>query len=238
MAGKRWRWITSVAVLAVAGAVGLTGWNVWLPGYRPALHPGEIYGIDVSDHQGPINWRTVARSDVAFAFIKATEGSTYVDPDFAPDLTQARSAGLLVGAYHFFTLCSPGASQAANFLKIAPPGSTALQPAVDLELAGNCSARPRFSEVQSQLSDFVRRVEVATKESVIFYIGRSFYRRYPIQGAGTGLLWQRSILRRPSGSWVIWQVDGFAHIAGISGRVDLDVMKRDDLLGRVRRVPN
>jgi lysozyme len=180
----------------------------------------------------------VARSDVAFAFIKATEGSTYVDPDFAPDLTQARSAGLLVGAYHFFTLCSPGASQAANFLKIAPPGSTALQPAVDLELAGNCSARPRFSEVQSQLSDFVRRVEVATKESVIFYIGRSFYRRYPIQGAGTGLLWQRSILRRPSGSWVIWQVDGFAHIAGISGRVDLDVMKRDDLLGRVRRVPN
>jgi lysozyme len=142
-----------------------------------------------------------------------------------------------LGAYHFFTLCSPGASQAANFLKIAPPGSTDLQPAVDLELAGNCSARPRLSEVRSQLSDFLRRVEAATKQSVIFYIGASFDRRYPLQGIDASLLWKRSILRRPSGAWAIWQVDGLARIDGITGRADLDVMKRDDLLGPVRNLP-
>lgn len=234
MRRHRWLWVISLAVLAVAAAVVLTGWYVWLPGYRPALGPGEIYGIDVSDHQGHINWKAVARSDVSFVFIKATEGSTYVDSDFAPDLAQARSAGLLVGAYHFFTLCSPGASQAASFLKIAPPGSTALQPAVDLELSGNCSARPSLSEVRSQLSDFVRLVAAAARQPLIFYVGSSFERRYPLQAIENGLLWKRSTLRRPSGSWGIWQVDGFAHIAGITGQVDLDVMKRGDVLRATR----
>jgi lysozyme len=226
MRRHRWLWIISIAVLVVAAVAGLTGWYVWLPGYRPALGPGESYGIDVSDHQGQINWRAVAGSGMSFAFIKATEGSTYVDRDFAPDLAQARSAGLLTGAYHFFTLCSPGASQAANFLKTAPPGSTALEPAVDLELSGNCSARPGLSEVRSQLSDFVRLVERATRQPVIFYIGASFEQRYPLQGVESGLQWKRSILRRPSGSWAIWQVNGLAHIQGIIGRVDLDVMRQ------------
>jgi lysozyme len=225
----RWHLIISIAVLAVVGAVGLAGWYVWLPRYRPALDPGEIYGIDVSDHQGQIKWGAVARSDMSFVLIKATEGSTYVDPDFAADLAGARSAGLLVGAYHFFTLCSPGATQAANFLQIAPPGSTVLQPAVDLELSGNCSARPSLSEVQSQLSAFVNRVEQATRQHLVFYIGASFEQRYPLPRVENRLLWKRSILMRPSGSWAIWQVDGLAHVEGITGRVDLDVMKRDDV---------
>jgi lysozyme len=229
MRRHKWHLIISIAVLAVVGAVGLAGWYLWLPRYRPALDPGEIYGIDVSDHQGQINWRAVAGSDMSFVFIKATEGSTYVDPDFAADVAHARSVGLLVGAYHFFTLCSPGATQAANFLKIAPPGSTALQPAVDLELSGNCSARPRLSEVQSQLSVFVNRVELATRRRVVFYIGASFEQRYPVQGVENGLLWKRSVLMRPSGSWAIWQVDGLAHVEGITGQVDLDVMKRGDV---------
>jgi lysozyme len=229
---RQWRWTISLALLVVVGAAGLAGWYVGLPRYRPALDHGEIYGIDVSDHQGRIDWREVARSDVSFAFVKATEGSTYVDSDFAADVAQARSAGLLTGAYHFFTLCSPGVTQAANFLKIARPGSTALPPAVDLELSGNCSARPSRSEVLSQLSVFVSLVEQATRQPLIFYIGASFEQRYPVRVAQSQLLWTRRTLLPPSGRWVIWQVDGFAHFDGITGRVDLDVMKSDSMPGR------
>jgi len=224
-----------MTLIAAVAALVLIGWYVWLPGYRPALGHGEIYGVDVSDHQGRADWREVAGSGVSFVFIKATEGSTYVDSDFASDLAEARSAGLLAGAYHFFTLCSPGATQAANFLKIAPPGSTALPPAVDLELSGNCSARPSPTEVQTQLAVFVNLVESATRRPVITYVGASFERRYPIRDAGTGLLWKRRVLLPPSGRWVIWQVDGFARVNGITGPVDLDVMKRDDLLGLLRQ---
>ena len=48
--------------------------------------------------------------------------------------------------------------------------------------------------------------------------------------AGSGLFWRRSVLRRPSGQWAIWQVDGFAQVAGITGPVDLDVMKKGEVL--------
>jgi len=231
MRRRKWRWVVSIALLVIVGLVVLGGSHVWLPRYRPALEHGEIYGVDVSDHQGRIDWRAVGRSDVSFVFIKATEGSTYVDSDFASDLAEARSAGLLVGAYHFFTLCSPGATQAANFLKIAPPGSTVLPPAVDLELSGNCSARPSRSEVETQLSTFVRLVESATRQPVISYVSASFEQRYPLGAASSGLFWKRSVLRRPSGQWAIWQVDGFAQVDGITGPVDLDVMKRGEVLG-------
>jgi len=227
----KWLWIISAALLVAVGAAVLSGWRIWVPRYRPALEQGVTYGVDVSDHQRRIDWPAIARSDVSFAYIKATEGSTYVDSDFGQDLAQARSAGLLVGAYHFFTLCSPGATQAANFLKIAPPGSTELPPAIDLELSGNCSARPSLREVETQLSVFISRVESATGRTVISYIGASFEQRYPVPGAASRLLWKRSVLRPPSGPWVIWQVDGFAQVAGVNGRVDLDVMKRDDVLG-------
>src|SRR4051812_17577721 len=37
-------------------------------------------GVDVSHWQGTINWATVAGAGIKFAFCKATEGTTYVDP--------------------------------------------------------------------------------------------------------------------------------------------------------------
>jgi lysozyme len=222
---RKWRWIIPLAAVAAVGVAALIVWLVWLPGYRPSLQRGESYGVDVSNHQGAIDWAKVAHSDVRFVYLKATEGSTYVDPDFARNLNAVRSLGLPVGAYHFFTLCSSGASQAANFLKIVPPGSTTLPSAVDLELTGDCAARPSLSVVEAQLSIFLTLVQRATSQRVILYIGGSFEDRYPIPQATTSLLWKRSILRRPSGPWVIWQVDGLAHISGIPGDVDLDVMK-------------
>ena len=52
-----------------------------------------------------------------------------------------RAAGLKVGAYHFFTLCRPGAEQAAYFLATVPVDTDLLPPSVDLEYEGNCSVR-------------------------------------------------------------------------------------------------
>jgi lysozyme len=220
----KWRWIIPLALLTIIGVTVAVLGFAWLPSYRAALKHGERFGVDVSDHQGQINWAKVARSDVSFVYLKATEGSTYVDHDFAGNLAAARSAGLPVGAYHFFTLCSPGGSQAANFLKAEPPGSTTLPSAVDLELPGNCSARPGLNVVKAQLSAFVKLVQQATDRPVVYYIGDSFQHQYPIPQAETGLRWKRRILRRPSPPWVIWQVDGLAHVGGIRGGVDLDVM--------------
>jgi lysozyme len=89
-------------------------------------------GIDVSHYQGAINWRAVAHDHVTFAYIKATEGADTRDARFARNWRGAQSAGLRVGAYHYFNFCRSGRAQAANFLAATPRGG-ALPPAVDLE---------------------------------------------------------------------------------------------------------
>lgn len=214
--------VLALAVL-VLGAAGAAAWFWWVPQYRPPLRDGETYGIDVSVHQGAIDWRRVAADGVAFAYVKATEGGDHVDRRFAENWAGARDAGIERGAYHFFTLCRSGAEQARNFLAVVPRDAE-LAPAVDLEIAGNCSARPPRQDVQRELDAFLRAVEEATGERVVLYLGEDWQRVYPVERDGRPL-WLRRILRRPAGDWTVWQVMGTARVDGIAGPVDLDVRR-------------
>jgi lysozyme len=225
---RRWwrrRWVGGLAgfLVVVLVVVGV-GWFVWLPRYRPGLHAGESYGVDVSNHQGQIDWLRVADDHIKFAYIKATEGADYVDPRFGTNWQDAAAAGVDRGAYHFFTLCSPGAAQAHNFLHVVPRDVGSLSAAVDLELAGNCHARPTAAEVRTELTTFVDLVRAETQRDVTLYIGDDFADRYSAAIDSGSRLWLRRFLRRPSDHrWVTWQVSAFAHVHGIHGHVDLDV---------------
>ncbi|EIW55257.1 glycoside hydrolase family 25 protein [Trametes versicolor FP-101664 SS1] len=74
-------------------------------------------GIDVSHFQGTVNFNTVKANGLAFAYIKATEGTTFEDPDFSAHYDSATTAGLIRGGYHFAHPDeSSGATQAKFFL--------------------------------------------------------------------------------------------------------------------------
>lgn len=222
---KRWR-VTAITVAGLVVAAAIT-WEFVLPHYRPELLPGEAYGIDVSHHQGMIDWAQVAAEDISFAYIKATEGGDHGDPRFAENWAGAGGAGLERGAYHFFTLCTSGDAQARNFLSVVPADARALPPAVDLELAGNCSARPDAATVHREIAEFVRLVERASGRELLLYVGNDFEARYPTKEVFDRPLWQLRFLLRPDvEGWVVWQVTGFAHVEGIAGDVDLDVMRK------------
>jgi GH25 family lysozyme M1 (1,4-beta-N-acetylmuramidase) len=63
-----------------------------------------VQGIDVSSHDhttGGIDWPGVAASGVQFAYVKATEGSSYLNPYFHDDYISAKGAGILTGAYTY-----------------------------------------------------------------------------------------------------------------------------------------
>src|SRR5687767_5289040 len=92
-----------VVVLVVLGGVGFGLARWWFPHHRPDLRTGERYGVDVSNHQGAIDWEAVAADGIDVAYLKATEGGDHVDRRFAASWDAARAAGLDVGAYHFFT---------------------------------------------------------------------------------------------------------------------------------------
>src|SRR6516165_7639969 len=107
------RWKT--AAIVALGVVALA------PFLYPQLETGwlwhDVIGVDVSGHQGDIDWLSLAAGGVAFAYIKATEGGDFRDKQFQKNWDGARTAGMLRGAYHFFTQCRSGADQATNFIR-------------------------------------------------------------------------------------------------------------------------
>lgn len=222
---RRWPFVV-LGVVVVAVLAGVWGWYVWLPGYRPSLQAGERYGVDVSHHQGEIAWGKVADDGIAFTYIKATEGGDFVDESFERNWEGASAAGLDHGAYHFFTLCRPGEVQAENFLRTVPDGEGTLPPAVDLELAGNCSERPDRAWVERELGTFLDMVEAASGETVVLYIGDDFESHYGMREQLERPIWHRRVLIRPDvEDWWIWQIHGYASVDGIDGGVDLNIMR-------------
>jgi hypothetical protein len=80
-----------------------------------------IIGLDISHHQGEQpDLARAARDGIQFVIIKATEGSTFVDPRFGANLAEARAAGLLVAAYHYVKDGVPAQAQVANVRRAVP----------------------------------------------------------------------------------------------------------------------
>src|ERR1700694_1738144 len=89
--------------------------------------------IDVSHHNGAIDWPAVASAGIALAFIKATQGVAFVDPAFERNRSGAVKAGVLAVPYHFLDP-SDADDQADHFLDVTDVGDG--QPAmIDWESA-------------------------------------------------------------------------------------------------------
>ena len=58
-----------------------------------------VFGVDVSNYQGDINWQELEAQDVSFAFIKATEGSGHTDESVRRNLDRAAGTGIKVSAF-------------------------------------------------------------------------------------------------------------------------------------------
>lgn len=183
----------------------------------------------MSHHQGDIDWRRVAGDDVAFAYLKATEGSTFSDPRFADHWRDAAAAGLRVGGYHYYTLCAdplPQADHFADALEAVAEHRRDLPPVVDLELIGNCDPPPDEDVLLTSVRSFVAEVERRTGRRVVVYTHPDFDARY---GVADDLDRRRWVRRpgdvEPPGDWLLWQRADDARIDGIGGPVDLDVMR-------------
>lgn len=211
--------LTPFAVLAFA-APNLAG--RWHP--SDATYPHQ--GIDVSNHQGVIDWKALPGQGVDFAYIKATEGGDFTDKAFMRNWQGAAAAGIERGAYHFFTLCRPGAEQAAHFIASVPVDARALPPAVDLEYLGNCGGRPKVADLHKELGDFLAAVEAHYGKRAVLYLTEEFDRAYRITSTYDRPLWLRSIVLEPDfggQKWRIWQASNFRRLRGIAGRVDWNV---------------
>lgn len=220
-----------LAALLIIGA--LAAWLYLKGAYRfayPDAQSFPVRGIDVSHHQGAIDWRRIAAQNIRFVYLKASEGGDWQDASFDGHLEQAHAAGLAVGAYHYFTLCAPGPAQARNFVAAAPAvPELNLPPAIDLEYVGNCGMRPGQGRLVRELKAFIAIVKRHYGKTPVIYSTQTFFEDYLDKDPAFRAypLWVRNLYGEAGwsrGRTVMFrQFANHARLDGIKGSVDLDL---------------
>ena len=196
-----------------------------------------IKGVDVSHYQGEIDWKVLSDQNIRFAYIKATEGSSYVDDAFADNYAQARKTELKVGAYHFFSFDSPGSSQAEHFIRTVEAFEGMLPSVVDVEFYGDKKEHPPDADkVETELLEYLKRVEQAYDRKPVIYATLEAWELYIKGRFDEYPLWIRDIWKEPvlesdsedgvGQGWTFWQYTNRGRMKGFSGEeefIDLNV---------------
>ncbi len=216
---------------------GVVGTNTWAV-LNDLLAARSIFGIDVSHHNGTINWNDVPRSQANFVFCKATQGRSFIDPMLHAYMNELKRIDFIRGVYHFLTFKDVSAiDQVNNFINsgidFSMPGT--LPPVLDVEWQQSDSLNQFIIDNRAQcvkkIKDWLDAVEVATGRLPIIYTNRSFWKDYLDNPAGfqNYPLWVASYRndapRLPEGwdDYSIWQYTESGSVQGISGNVDKNV---------------
>lgn len=196
-------------------------------------------GVDLSAYQANVDMERLHEQGVAFAYIKATEGSSHQDEMFRANWDNAQKAGLPAGAYHFFSYDSPGSTQAENF--IAAVGESLagrLVPVVDVEYYGDKEDNPPAKEdVVRELVAFLDAVEARYGVRPMIYTRSDLYDKYLEGFSGEYKMWISSLYTplgwNYKGDWYLWQYSDHGRLDGYSGGVefiDLNVLNSEKSL--------
>jgi GH25 family lysozyme M1 (1,4-beta-N-acetylmuramidase) len=193
------------------------------------------FGIDVSEHQGAIDWEAVASGGVTFAFIRLgnrgyTEGALRLDAQYFANIEGARTAGIEVGVYFFSQAVNEDeAREEAEFVLGHLDGQALDYPVVyDFEPVGASDGRAnRLSprQVTDNARAFCERIE-ADGYSTMIYGNAKDIARYETEFLATYEVWYAEYdAMQPNGQFdfVIWQFTSSGSIAGITSRVDLNI---------------
>ncbi len=187
----------------------------------------EVKGVDVSHYQGDINWEILSNQGIKFAFIKATEGKSFVDEKYNLNYNNAIKTDLKIGAYHFFTYDTDGVLQAENFIKNVSKTENMLPPVVDIEFYGEEYTVERTKE---QLHLMLNKLEQYYEKKPIIYTTQETYNWYIANDFKDNYIWIRDVFFKPrlidNREWTFWQYTNRAKLDGYNGqekRIDINV---------------
>lgn len=206
-------------------------WNGVILLNHPSLSEYPVRGVDVSSYQGKIDWNTLASQNISFAFIKATEGSSSVDPCFYYNYEQAQHTNLRIGAYHFFSYDSSGDAQADHFIATVEKIDGMLPPVVDLEFYAEKEKNPpEQKSVRTQLNAMLNKLEEYYGMKPILYATQKSYQLYLANAYTEYDIWIRNVISKPAlpdhRDWTFWQYANREQLDGYSGQekyIDLNV---------------
>lgn len=219
--GRKWT-LAALAVVAVIAAAAVYRYGFSHEGVVPSEEEYPVRGLDISSHNGDIDFGALRQQGFEFVLIKASEGSGFKDPRFYANISRARKAGLKVTAYHFFRFDATGYMQALNFLHSIRGQRLDLPAVIDVEKWTNPTNRTQ-ADVTRTLGELIRRLE-KDGVKVMLYTNKDGYEEY-IRGRFDNYpVWICSFTRiDPSVKWVLWQYTHRGSVEGVNSRVDLNV---------------
>lgn len=195
----------------------------------------EIKGIDVSAHQGKINWETVANYGIDFAILRITEVGNVIDSQFENNFAGCNKHKIPVGVYKYSyaSTVSEARSEARKVVSVL--NGRKIQFPVFLDLEHN-NQRTLGSESIHKMADAFREIVESAGYKFGIYCNVDWYNtvicshlkkhdfwiaRYPANDNGTVV----ERLRPSAGAG--WQYSSKGKVPGISGNVDMDVFYKD-----------
>ena len=204
----------------------------WRALYGDVSYPEgyEIHGIDISHHQGKINWPKlrdqglINGSPIRFIMIKATEGASKIDENFRDNFYNAREYGFTRGAYHFYSMYSSPKSQAEFFIKNVKLENGDLPPVLDVEHKPKNQSVEDFCEgVQTWLNMVeyhygVKPIIYTYYKFKMQYLNDDVFNQYPYWIAH---YYVEKV--EYEGEWKFWQHTDAGRLPGIKGDVDFNI---------------
>jgi GH25 family lysozyme M1 (1,4-beta-N-acetylmuramidase) len=211
-------------------------------------------GIDVSEHNGTINWTNVKNAGTDFAFIRATYGMNSDDLNIATNATNAANAGMTIGFYHYAYYDLDGhtpQSEATNYWNAIKgyikSNGKYLMPMLDIEEGSALGANTGVSSLSSWVKTWINTIKsnasaVGLRVVPLIYTSSSpagtwfddtLPRTIPLWVANyTGTTTpQTSEPTAGTGiwqDWQFWQYTSTGSVSGVSGNVDRDVLNGDE----------
>jgi lysozyme len=171
-----------IGVLAHEGVQGLpTGTRVT-----------QTEGVDVSSHQGNVAWSTLWNSGVKWAYVKATEGTSYRNPYRSQQYGGAYDVGMIRGAYHFAVPDSSGGAAQADYFVDHGGGwskdGRTLPGVLDIEYNpyGETCYGKSASQMVAWIRDFVNRYEARTGRAAVIYTSTNWWKQCTGNYSGFG----------------------------------------------------
>lgn len=226
---------TESALKAYQSSKGLSPDGVAGPHTLTMMGIPVTMGIDVSTWNGSVDWEKVASDGAKFAFVKLTEGRTYVSRR-RDEINKARAAGLAVGAYHFGRPDTDAGlhdavAEAHHFLEVYDRQPGDMRPMLDMEkgMKTDDSYNVRWA------LKFCDIVEASIGVRPLIYTARFYTQAYflgadkcLLERLGEEDLWWAEYSEQqhkdldPWKEWLVWQWTGSGSIAGVDGKCDVN----------------
>lgn len=190
-----------------------------------------MQGIDVSTHNGTINWEKVKNAGIEFAMIRAGYGKNNIDKQFLRNISECNRLNIPCGVYWFsYALNEEMARNEAKYcLEAVKPYKLEFPIAYDLEYDSVNYAKKKNVAITKMLaSSFIKafcdEIEKARYYALVYgnqdYIKRYFDDEVNKKYGRWLAAWNGK--ENPPMQCQMWQYSNSGSVGGISGRVDLD----------------